>query len=45
MELLSVDKPVVELCVPDPDQELRAPAGVGLPLDRNDDPESLQRQT
>lgn len=37
MELLSVDKPVVEVCVPDPDQELWAPAGVGLPLDGNDD--------
>lgn len=37
MELLSVDKPVVELCIPDPDQELRASVGVGLPLDDNDD--------
>ena len=43
MELLSVDKPVVEVCVPDPDQELWAPAGVGLPLDGNDDTDPLQR--
>lgn len=40
MELLSVDKPVVELCVPDPDQELGASVGVGLPLDENDDADS-----
>lgn len=40
MELLSVDKPVVELCVPDPDQELGASVGVGLLLDENDDTDS-----
>lgn len=42
MELLSVDKPVVEfeLCVPDLDQELRASVGVELPLDENDDGDS-----
>ena len=45
MELLSVDRPVVELRVPDPDQELWVPAGVALPLEGNDDPDSLQRQT
>lgn len=42
MELLSVDKPVVEfeLCVPDLDQELWASVGVGLPLDENGDTDS-----
>lgn len=44
MELLSVDKPVVELWVSDPDHELGAPVGVGRPLDENDDKDSLQRQ-
>lgn len=43
-ELLSVDRPVVELCTPDPDRELWASVGVGLPLDVNDDTDSLQKQ-
>lgn len=34
MELLSVDKPVVELCIPD--QELWASVGVELPLEIDD---------
>lgn len=41
MELLSVDKPVVELCVPDPDQESGASVGMGFPFDENDDTDSL----
>jgi len=36
---------VVELCVPDPDQELGASMGVGLPLDENDGLDSLQEET
>lgn len=47
MELLSEDTPVVEveLCVPDPDQDLWASVGVGLPLGENDDTDSLQEKT
>lgn len=45
MELLSVEKPVVELCVSEPDQELWASGGTGLPPDENDDADSLQKQT
>lgn len=42
MEPLSVDEPVVELCVADPDQEVWAPVGVWLPLEEKDDKDSLQ---
>lgn len=40
MELRSVDRPVVELCVSDSDQELWASGREVLPLDENDDRES-----
>lgn len=42
MELLLVDTLVVEveLCLPDPNQELWASVGVGLPLGENDDTDS-----
>ena len=44
MELLSVDKPVGGLRVPDPDQELWASVGVGLPSEENDEEDALQEQ-
>lgn len=40
-ELLSVDNPVVELCVEEPGHELWASVGVRLPLDEKDEGDSL----
>lgn len=40
-ELRSVDNPVVELCVEEPGHELWASVGVRLPLDENDEGDSL----
>lgn len=44
-ELLSVDNPVVELCVEEPGHELWASVGVWLPLDEKDERDSLQEGT